>query len=55
LLQVFHGVIFIHLMGLEEPVEVIPGSKIQQPPQLRFGDVTALEFLESQGFEGAPR
>src|ERR1019366_1833318 len=55
LLQVFHGVVFIHIMGFEEPVELVPGSKTQQPPQLRFGDMTALEFLESQRFQGAPR
>src|ERR1019366_738570 len=55
LLQVFHGVVFIHVMGFEEPVELVPGPKTQQPPQLRFGDMTALEFLQSQRFEGAPR
>jgi hypothetical protein len=54
-LQIFHGVVFIHFMGFEELGELVPGFKTQQPPQIRFGDVAAPEFLERQGFEGAPR
>jgi hypothetical protein len=42
-------------MGFEETVELVPGFKAEQPPQLGLGDVTASEFLESQGFEGAAR
>ena len=42
-------------MSFEEPIEPVPGSKTEHPPQLRLGDATALEFFESQGFEGAAR
>jgi hypothetical protein len=38
-------------MGFEEPIEPVPGSKTEQPPQFRLGDTTALEFLERQGLE----
>ena len=48
-------VVFVHFMGFEEAVELIPGSKTEQPPQLGLGDTAALEFLERQGFEGAAR
>src|ERR1039457_5121302 len=42
-------------MGFEESVELVPVSKTEQPPQFGLSDVTALEFLECQGFEGAAR
>ena len=48
-------VVFIHFVGLEEPVELVPGFKTEQPPQLGLGNVAALEFFERQGFEGAAR
>ena len=28
-LEVFHGVVFVHAMGLEESIEPVPGSKAQ--------------------------
>ena len=55
LLQVLQRVVFVHVMGFEESVELVPVSKTEQPPQLGLSDVTALEFLECQGFEGAAR
>jgi hypothetical protein len=33
-------------MGFQEPIELVPGSKTEQPPQLRLGDATALELFE---------
>ena len=55
MLQVLQRVVFVHFMGFEKSVELIPGSKTEQPPQLGLGDTAALEFLERQGFEGAAR
>ena len=52
LLQVLQGVVFVHVMGFEESVELL-ATKTEQPPQLGLGDVTASEFLESQSFECA--
>src|ERR1017187_7024480 len=42
-------------MGFEESVELVPVSKTEQPPQFGLSEVTVLEFLECQGFEGAAR
>ena len=46
LVQILERVVFVHVVGFEEFVELVPASKTEQPPQLGLGDVTALEFVE---------
>jgi hypothetical protein len=41
-LKIFHGVVFVHVMGFEEPIEPVPGSKTEQSPQLGLGEIRSL-------------
>src|SRR5262245_17877285 len=53
--DIFHGDALKDAMLLEKPVQLVPGSKAQQPPQFRLGNVTASVFLQRQSFQGAAR